>query len=126
MADHHVRDYGPMVEDTLVSPGRESGQSGSALFSAWRMRVRIGGWRLSASTRRRLIYRRATQHPPLHWRTQNAASGSRSDAEKILNDSLRQSKTAYVSPYMIATIYAGLDDKDKAFEFLEGNSTKIQ
>jgi hypothetical protein len=30
-----------------------------------------------------------------------------------------RSKTSYVSPYMIATIYAGLGDKDQAFAFLE-------
>jgi hypothetical protein len=32
---------------------------------------------------------------------------------------LRQSKKSYVSRYMIATIYTGLGDKDKAFSFLE-------
>jgi hypothetical protein len=39
--------------------------------------------------------------------------------EKILRDLLQRSKTKYVSPYMIATIYAGLGDKNKAFEFFE-------
>jgi TolB-like protein/DNA-binding winged helix-turn-helix (wHTH) protein/Flp pilus assembly protein TadD len=48
-----------------------------------------------------------------------AAIGRRAEAEKILHDFERKSKSAYVSPYMIATIYAGLGDKDKAFEFLE-------
>jgi TolB-like protein/DNA-binding winged helix-turn-helix (wHTH) protein/cytochrome c-type biogenesis protein CcmH/NrfG len=48
-----------------------------------------------------------------------AISGRRSDAEKILKDMLSRSKTSYVSPYMIATIYAGLGDKDQAFAFLE-------
>ena len=31
----------------------------------------------------------------------------------------KRSKVGYVSPYMIATIYAGLGEKDRAFEFLE-------
>ena len=31
---------------------------------------------------------------------------------------LKSSKTGYVSPYMIATVYAGLGDKDRAFEFV--------
>lgn len=48
-----------------------------------------------------------------------AAGGKRDRAEDILRHLLRQSKTAYVSPYLIATIYAGLGDKDRAFEFLE-------
>ena len=48
-----------------------------------------------------------------------AVTGRRAEAEKILRGLERKSKDAYVSPYTIATIYAGLGDKDKAFEFLE-------
>jgi TolB-like protein/Tfp pilus assembly protein PilF len=48
-----------------------------------------------------------------------AAIGKRAEAEKILNELQRQSKVTYVSPYMIAVIYSGLGQKDKAFEFLE-------
>jgi TolB-like protein/DNA-binding winged helix-turn-helix (wHTH) protein/Tfp pilus assembly protein PilF len=48
-----------------------------------------------------------------------ARTGKRAEAEKILRDLLEQSKTSYVSPYMIATIYAGLGNKDKAFGYLE-------
>jgi tetratricopeptide (TPR) repeat protein len=48
-----------------------------------------------------------------------AAAGRKAEAATILRQLQRQSKTNYVSPYMIATIYAGLGDKDKAFEFLE-------
>jgi hypothetical protein len=48
-----------------------------------------------------------------------ALIGRRADAEKILGELERQSKSSYVSPYTIATIYAGLGDKENAFEFLE-------
>jgi len=48
-----------------------------------------------------------------------AATGRKADAQKILHKWLRQSETSYVSPYMIATVYAGLAGKDKAFEYLE-------
>ncbi len=48
-----------------------------------------------------------------------AAIGRRPEAEKILHDFERKSKSGYVSPYKIATIYAGLGEKDKAFAFLE-------
>jgi eukaryotic-like serine/threonine-protein kinase len=48
-----------------------------------------------------------------------AAMGNRAEAQKILADLLRQSKKEYVSPYMIATIYAGLGNNEKAFDFLE-------
>ena len=48
------------------------------------------------------------------------AVGKRAEGENILRDLERQeSKGAFVSPYMIATIYAGLGQKDRAFEFLE-------
>ncbi len=45
--------------------------------------------------------------------------GKRAEAEKILLDLERKSKSTYVSPYTIATVYAGLDDKDKSLELLE-------
>jgi TolB-like protein/DNA-binding winged helix-turn-helix (wHTH) protein/tetratricopeptide (TPR) repeat protein len=48
-----------------------------------------------------------------------AVMGRRAGAEKILRDLERKSKSVYVSPYFIATIYAGLGEKNKAFEFLE-------
>ncbi|WP_263366681.1 protein kinase domain-containing protein [Edaphobacter bradus] len=48
-----------------------------------------------------------------------AATSQRANAEKILREFIQKSKTSYVSPYMIGTIYAGLGDKNKAFEYLE-------
>ena len=48
-----------------------------------------------------------------------ATTGNRAEAEKILHQFLEQSESSFVSPYMIATVYAGLGDKDKAFEYLE-------
>ena len=41
------------------------------------------------------------------------------EAEKILHDFERKSKSAHVSPYLMATMFASLGDKDRAFEFLE-------
>jgi len=48
-----------------------------------------------------------------------ARAGKTTQAEKILGDLLEQSKASYISPYMIASIYAGLGEKDNAFEFLD-------
>ncbi len=48
-----------------------------------------------------------------------AMIGRRAEAKKILRDLEQKSNTAYVSPYIIAAIYAGLGEKDLAFEFLE-------
>ena len=49
----------------------------------------------------------------------SAVAGKRIKAAKILRELQIQSKTQYVSPYMIAVIYAGLGKKNTAFEFLE-------
>ena len=48
-----------------------------------------------------------------------AMTGRRPEAEKILVDFQRKSHSGYVSPYLLATIYAGLGEKDRAIELLE-------
>jgi TolB-like protein/DNA-binding winged helix-turn-helix (wHTH) protein len=48
-----------------------------------------------------------------------ATLSKKAEAKRILGDLQRQSETSYVSPYMIAVIYAGLGENNKAFEFLE-------
>jgi TolB-like protein/DNA-binding winged helix-turn-helix (wHTH) protein/Tfp pilus assembly protein PilF len=48
-----------------------------------------------------------------------SAAGKKAEAEKILHDLERKSKETSASPYTMATIYAGLGENDKAFEFLE-------
>jgi len=48
-----------------------------------------------------------------------SAVGEKAKAEKILRDLERKSKQTSASPYTMATIYAGLGENDKAFEFLE-------
>ena len=48
-----------------------------------------------------------------------AITGKVAEAEKLLGNLERQAPANYVSWYMIATIYSGLGQKDKAFEFLE-------
>jgi TolB-like protein/DNA-binding winged helix-turn-helix (wHTH) protein/Tfp pilus assembly protein PilF len=48
-----------------------------------------------------------------------SAAGKKAEAEKILRDLERKSKGTSTSPYTVATIYAGLGENDKAFEFLE-------
>jgi hypothetical protein len=45
-------------------------------------------------------------------------SGRKVEACRILAE-LDQRKQRYVSPYTIATIYAGLGEKDQAFKWLE-------
>ena len=47
------------------------------------------------------------------------AAGRRAEGENILRGLERKSKSAHASPYLIATIYAALGQKDRAFEFLQ-------
>jgi len=48
-----------------------------------------------------------------------AAIGRRAEADKILRDFEQRARNGDASPYIVATVYAGLGKKDKAFEFLE-------
>jgi tetratricopeptide (TPR) repeat protein len=48
-----------------------------------------------------------------------SAAGRKAEASKILHDLQRKSEGTSVPPYTMATIYAGLGENDKAFEFLE-------
>jgi serine/threonine protein kinase/Flp pilus assembly protein TadD len=47
------------------------------------------------------------------------SSGRRLEAQRGLKELLKAAKTKFVSPYFLATAYAGLGDKDGAFEWLE-------
>jgi len=50
-----------------------------------------------------------------------ASSGKKSEAKKILSKMQEQSKKTYIANWMLATIHAGLGQKDKAFELLEAS-----
>jgi TolB-like protein/Tfp pilus assembly protein PilF len=45
--------------------------------------------------------------------------GQTSSAERILNQMLDTSHSQYVSPFLIAVVYAGLNDKDRMFDWLK-------
>jgi hypothetical protein len=47
------------------------------------------------------------------------ASGQQAEARKILQELAARAKERYVPSYQVALVYAGLGDKDKAFESLE-------
>jgi tetratricopeptide (TPR) repeat protein len=48
-----------------------------------------------------------------------ALAGRKGDAQRALDQLIELSKKRYVPPEMIARIYSGLGQKDKAFEWLE-------
>ena len=70
-------------------------------------------------------YRRAVelsggdQDPTASLAYAYAITGRRAEAVSILRDLERKSTTEYVSSYLLAAIYAGLGDKDRAFSLLE-------
>jgi TolB-like protein len=48
-----------------------------------------------------------------------AACGKKEEAKKVLTELTERSSRRYVCPYEVATIYAGLGEKDAAFEWLD-------
>jgi tetratricopeptide (TPR) repeat protein len=48
-----------------------------------------------------------------------AVAGHRASAERVLARVLERAKTALVSPYAIATVFAGLGDRDAAFRWFD-------
>ena len=48
-----------------------------------------------------------------------AASGKHAEAQQVLNDLEQLQTQRYVSPYTVAAIYAGLNNQDQAFNWLE-------
>ena len=48
-----------------------------------------------------------------------ASVGRRAETQKLLRDLEQESDKVYVSPYLIATLYGSLGNKDAAFKFLE-------
>jgi tetratricopeptide (TPR) repeat protein len=46
-------------------------------------------------------------------------AGKKAEARKVLREFGQQSRDTYVSPYFMAGIYAGLGEKDRAFEWLD-------
>jgi tetratricopeptide (TPR) repeat protein len=60
-----------------------------------------------------------SQEPVVALAHADAATGEKAKAEKTLGDLRRKLKQTSASPYTMATIYAGLGENDKAFEFLE-------
>jgi len=48
-----------------------------------------------------------------------AISGKRSEARQMIEEMKRRAERIYVDPFAVAIVYAGLDEKDEAFTWLE-------
>jgi hypothetical protein len=53
------------------------------------------------------------------WHTPFERQSQKAEAEKTLRDLERKATKSSASPYTMATIYAGLGENEKAFQFLE-------
>ncbi len=59
---------------------------------------------------------------PLMWTVKGmiyAIAGKKDEARETLVQMLEQSKKSYIAPWMIAAVHAYLDERDKAFEWIE-------
>jgi tetratricopeptide (TPR) repeat protein len=116
---YQLRDYGPMLEVMRKFVDSTPG--------TWLGRYLLGvAYEGSGQPRQAIFeYQKAVElsgndnDPTAALAYAYARIGRRAEAKKILRELLELSKTGHVSPYMIATVYAGLGDKDRAFEFLE-------
>jgi TolB-like protein/DNA-binding winged helix-turn-helix (wHTH) protein/Tfp pilus assembly protein PilF len=117
--NYHLRNYKALIEVDRTFVARASN---SWLAHYW---VGVGYEGLGQAREAIPEYRKAAEQsqgdsdPTAALAHAYATTGRKAEALKILRDWQHQSETSYVSPYMIATVYAGLGDKDKAFEFLE-------
>jgi len=119
LINYHIRNY-----NTMIEAGRQYVDSDA---NSWLAHHLLGvGYEGSGQTLEAIHeYQKAVE---LSERDEDttaalayayAATGRREETKKILSEWEHQSETSYVSSYMIATVYAGLGDKDEAFKFLE-------
>jgi tetratricopeptide (TPR) repeat protein len=119
LAYYQLRDYPKLFEASrngvtsypnewtnhyLLGIGYEATGQRSAAIAEYQKAVRLSEGNLDATASLAHAY---------------AEAGRKGEAERILAGLMQKSKNAYVSPYLIATIYAGLHDNDRAFAFLE-------
>jgi len=115
----HLRNYRAMIESSRVAVASDQ--------NSWLGHYFLGvGYEGLGQTREAIPeYQKAIElsqgdsDPTAALGHAYAVTDNRAEAQKILYEWLHRSETSYISPYMIATVYAGLGEKDKAFEYLE-------
>jgi len=119
LINYHLRNYKAMVE-----VGRQDVTSDA---NSWSAHFLLGvGYEGSGRTLDAIPeYQKAVelsegdQDPAAGLAHAYASTGRSAEAQKLLREWQHQSESNYISPYMIATVYASLEEKDKAFEYLE-------
>jgi serine/threonine protein kinase/tetratricopeptide (TPR) repeat protein len=116
---YHLRDYKSLLEAAQKSVAKNPGNWESHYFLAVGYEGSGRPAQAVPEYQRAVDLSQRNSDPTAGLAHVYATIGKRSESEKILGELQRQSKTSYVSPYMIAVIYSGLGQKDNAFEFLE-------
>jgi TolB-like protein len=116
---YQLRDYPGLVEaakkEVLSEPGEWSGHLnlGIGYEGAGKLLEAI------AEYQRAIEMSNGSDDATAHLANAFVKVGKRAEATKILLDLERKSKSAYLAPYTMATVYAGLGDKDKSLALLE-------
>jgi len=63
--------------------------------------------------------RRVTGHPVFGMALTLVRRGRVAEAKRVLQEFLAEAKSRYVAPETVASVYASLGDKDKAFAWLD-------
>jgi len=116
---YQLRDYQGLVEaakkEVLSEPGEWSGHLnlGIGYEGAGELQEAI------AEYPRAIEMSNGSDDATAHLANAFVKIGKRAEATKILLDLERKSKSAYLASYTMATVYAGLGDKDKSLALLE-------
>lgn len=119
LANYHLRNY-----EALVGVGRQYVTSDA---NSWLAHYLLGvgyegsGQMLEAipEYQKAVELSQGDEDPTAALAHAYAATGKKAEAQRILHDLQSRAEINYISRYMVATIYASLGDKDKAFEYLE-------
>ena len=116
---YQLRDYQGLVEaakkEVLSEPGQWSGHLnlGIGYEGAGKLLEAI------AEYQRAIEMSNGSDDATAHLANAFVKIGKRAEATKILLGLERKSKSAHLAPYTMATVYAGLGDKDKSLALLE-------
>jgi TolB-like protein/DNA-binding winged helix-turn-helix (wHTH) protein len=91
-----------------------------ALYFAARCHLHKGEFGEAVAASRRAVALSGGSSLTLGWLGYvHAATGERTQAREVLRELTNRSEQRHVSPYLIATLYAGLGENDHAFAWLE-------
>jgi predicted Zn-dependent protease len=107
-----VNSFAPMLHDSPGSTKTERAAAQNPLLPPGRLPDAVRTLERTVAQAPIPVYQAALGHA-------YAMAGRRADAEKTLRTLMDRARTDYISPYDIATIYAGLGDRSRTLDFLQ-------